>query len=86
VGQDIEHRRKRAQFRACHRGTKEMDWLVGRYAEATLASMDEAEMTLFERLLTVPDPDLQSWIMEPAQVEAAEFRPIIDRMRAFHGL
>ena len=38
---DLEIRRRRAAYRAHHRGTKEMDWLVGRYADAHLAEVRE---------------------------------------------
>ena len=31
---DLEMRRRRAAYRASHRGTKEMDIILGRYAEA----------------------------------------------------
>ena len=36
---DAETRRRRAAYRACHRGTKEMDWILGRFAEAALPAM-----------------------------------------------
>ena len=36
---DIEIRRRRAAYRACHRGTKEMDVVLGRFAQARLAAM-----------------------------------------------
>ncbi len=53
-------RRRRALYRAQHRGTKEMDHLLGRFAEARLAEMDDAALGLFETLLALPDPDLQT--------------------------
>ncbi len=37
MGEDIEVRRRRAVWRAGHRGTKELDLLVGRFAAAHLA-------------------------------------------------
>ena len=50
----LDERRRRAAYRATHRGTKEMDWLLGRYAEAHLASMPDAELDEFERLIQEP--------------------------------
>jgi antitoxin CptB len=52
----LEERRRRAQYRAAHRGTLEMDWLLGRYAAAALPAMPQAELDRFEGLLTLPDP------------------------------
>ena len=82
----IEHRRRRALFRANHRGTKELDWLIGRYAQARVPAMDEAEMDVFEPFLAVPDPDLHAWIMDPARLDQNAFRPIVADLRKFHRL
>lgn len=83
--QDIEIRRRRAAWRAAHRGTKELDILIGGFAEAKLAEMDEAALSHFEAFLTVPDPELQGWILggdEPA----TEFAGLAGSVRRFHGL
>ena len=81
----IDDRRRRALWRATHRGTKEMDWLLGRYAEALLPAMSEAEIEELERLILVPDPDLQSWIMEGMKADD-EHAALIDRIRAHHDV
>jgi antitoxin CptB len=83
---DVESRRRRAAFRATHRGTKEMDWLIGRFAQAHLAAMPLAELAQFEHFLALPDPDLHDMIMFPATAPAGEFAALIARVRAFHGL
>lgn len=83
---DNETRRRRAAYRANHRGTKEMDWLLGRYGEAHLAAMSDAELASFERLLALPDPDLQSWIMSGEPRAENELTDLVGRIRAYHGL
>ncbi|MGH6916010.1 MAG: succinate dehydrogenase assembly factor 2, partial [Geminicoccales bacterium] len=55
-------RRKRLRYRAWHRGTKEMDLLLGRFADAQLAGMTPAQLDAFEALLCESDPDLYDWI------------------------
>lgn len=82
----LDTRRRRALYRATHRGTKEMDWLLGHFAEARLAAMDEADLDGFERLLVLPDPDLQNWIMSGTRLDGSELAPLIERIRAFHGI
>ena len=81
-----DHRRRRALYRAQHRGTKEMDWLLGRYAAAQLPAMDEPGLGLFEELLELPDTDLHSWILDPAVIDEPRFQPLVMTLRAFHGL
>jgi antitoxin CptB len=83
---DLETRRKRALFRAQHRGTKEMDWLIGRYAEVKLPSMDTAALDHFDQLLAISDVDLHAWIIKPDAVVDHHFEQTIFDVRAFHDL
>lgn len=83
---DVEMRRRRAAFRACHRGTKEMDLLMGRFADARLAAMPPEMLAAFERLLVVPDPELHDMIVHPEIAPACEHAELIGQLRAFHGL
>jgi antitoxin CptB len=87
MSEDIEVRRRRAAWRAIHRGTKELDFLVGRFADDKLPAMIDPELDRFERLLAASDPELQSWLLGPAsQPEDAELAGLISEMRTFHGL
>lgn len=79
-------RRKRAAYRATHRGTKEMDIMIGRFAEARLSAMSEGELDLFERLLAMPDPMINDWLIDPARLADAGFADLVSEIRAFHGL
>ncbi len=63
---DLEMRRRRAAYRASHRGTKEMDIILGRYAEARLGAMAGEELSAFERFLALPDPLLTQWFSSGA--------------------
>lgn len=83
---DLDQRRRRAAFRASHRGTKEMDWLLGRYAEARLAAMTDVELADLERLLALPDPELQGWIMTGEPLVENDLTDLVGRIRSFHGL
>ena len=49
---------KKLLFKASHRGTKEMDIILGNFAKKNLDSMNNDNLKLFEELLEVPDPDL----------------------------
>lgn len=81
---DLETRRRRAVYRATHRGTREMDWLMGRYAEKTLPGMDEDQLARFEQFLSLPDPELQKWLMAPDAPTDIEFADLIEEVRQFH--
>jgi len=49
-------------FRSWHRGTRESDLILGRFAETHLARFDEAQLDRYEALLDCPDADLFDWI------------------------
>ncbi len=83
---DLDLRRRRALYRSQHRGTKEMDWLLGRYAEASLESMEEGALTRFEELLSLPDPELQNWIMSGDLPATSALHDLITTIRRYHGL
>jgi antitoxin CptB len=83
---DLDVRRKRALYRSQHRGTKEMDHLLGQYAMARLAQMDAAELALFETVLALPDPDLQTAIVSGEPIGRQDFDALIEELRSFHGL
>jgi len=83
---DLETRRRRAAYRAAHRGTKEMDWLLGRFAEAKLDGMSDVELSEFEDLLSAPDPELQNWIMDVSTVPDDRYAGLIRQLRAFYKL
>lgn len=80
----LDERRRRLLYRAWHRGMREMDLIMGRFADAEIGTMSEADVDAFEQLSEVPDPDLYAWIANgvaiPAQHDTAVFR----RLRAFH--
>ena len=83
---DIEMRRRRAAYRACHRGTKEMDLILGRFAVARLPDMTAAELDDFERLLALPDPLLTQWFSQAGGLEETAFAGLIVALRSYHGL
>jgi len=69
----MDDRRKKLKFRAWRRGFREIDLILGPFADETLAEMDEARLCEFEALLDAPDQDVFAWIMEAAKAPA-EFR------------
>lgn len=54
---------KRMAMRSWRRGTKEMDMILGPYADLHLAGMDAARLALYDRLLWENDQDLLPWVL-----------------------
>lgn len=64
-------RLKRMQMRSWRRGTKEMDLVLGPYADAQLSKMPLAELDAFDSLLEENDQDLMAWMLGQKQPPAA---------------
>jgi antitoxin CptB len=54
--------RKKLLFLSCHRGTKENDLLLGKFAQIHLSSLSSSQLEEFEEILQLPDSELFEWI------------------------
>jgi antitoxin CptB len=81
--EDLEVRRRRVRFRAWHRGTREMDLLMGGFADAELTRLSDAELHDFEHLLDLPDPLVFAWLAGLEDVPAEEQTAFFEKVRAF---
>ncbi|OJY32690.1 MAG: succinate dehydrogenase assembly factor 2 [Rhodobacterales bacterium 65-51] len=63
MSETAEARLKRMQMRSWRRGTKEMDLVLGPYAEVHLAAMDADTLDLYDALLAENDQDLLPWVL-----------------------
>lgn len=79
----LDVRRRKLLFRAWHRGMREMDLVMGRFADATVADLSNAELDAFERLMEVPDRDLLAWITGEEAVTTDHDTPLFRRLYEF---
>lgn len=80
-----ENRLKRLRMRSWRRGTKEMDLILGPYADARLAELAPEVLDLYEELLDENDQDLYLWISGVGGAPARHGE-IITHIRRFHGI
>ncbi len=81
---DLDPRRRRVLFRSWHRGIREMDLIMGRFAESHLKEMSDADLDDFEVLIEVPDHDLFSWICGSETVPANYDSNVFRALKSFH--
>ncbi len=79
----LDDRRKRLLFRCWHRGTREMDLILGRFADAEIAGLAEDELAELERLIEVPDPDLYAALTGSALPAAEHAGGLFERIKSF---
>lgn len=80
--EDIEIVRKRLIYRSWHRGTREMDLLMGSFADKNVASFNRDELQVYAALLEQNDPDLYDWITgqktPPANIMSDVFEKLMN--------
>jgi antitoxin CptB len=86
---NYEDRRKRALWRAGHRGTRELDLLMTQFAQDFLPHDEQGATDAFDRmeqieaLQQVNDPDVQVWLQNPASIPAELPEPLLSALRSF---
>jgi antitoxin CptB len=79
----MDDRRKKLRFRAWRRGFREIDLILGGFADRFLADLDEIGLDAFERLLDAPDQEVYEWVTEQAPAPRDYDTPVLETIRAF---
>ncbi len=66
--ENLEKRRKQLIFRSWHRGTREMDMILGSYAEQHIETMSANDLNEYAAFLEISDPELYNWYMRKEAV------------------
>ena len=73
-------------LRSWHRGTREMDLMMGKFADATLPSYDATQLQAYEALMHENDPDIYNWItLQEALPEAVQNNSALKELIAFYN-
>jgi antitoxin CptB len=79
----MDDRRKKLKFRAWRRGFRELDLILGPFADAQLSGLDEQGLDAFEDLLNANDQDVYAWVTEAADAPDPFNTPTLEHIRAF---
>ena len=79
----IDILKKRLLYQSQHRGIREMDLVLGGFAQQFLQTLNEEELVQFEDLLAFPDQDLYSWFFEGAEIPDTVSRKLIEMINYF---
>ncbi len=80
-----EIRLKRLRLRSWRRGIKEMDLILGQYADAALAALSPSELDAYEAFMAEDDQTLYAWISGRTPAPQIHM-PMLSRIRDFHDL
>ena len=80
----LDPRRRRLKFRLWHRGIREMDLVLGGFADAELAGLNAAELGEVEGWLDVPDQQMFAWVNGSETPPPDVDTPLFAKLRTFH--
>ncbi len=80
----LDPRRRRLLFLSWHRGIREMDLIMGRFANDEIEQLAGRELDDFERLTQLPDQELLAWVTGERETPAEYDTVVFRRMRDFH--
>ncbi len=81
---NLDPRRRRVLMRAWRRGMREMDYLLGGFADAHLPTLSESELDDFEALLNAQDRDALMWLTGETPTPPQFQTPLFAKLKAFH--
>jgi len=79
MNEALINRRKKLIFRSWHRGTREMDLIMGSFADTYLREFSDEECDQYEAILEYSDPDLYNWYTGKEDVPANLVTSVLDK-------
>jgi antitoxin CptB len=79
----LDARRRKLLFRSWHRGMREIDLILGTFADAEIGDLTETEIEQYERLLDIPDTEILPWITGERPIPESERTDLLHRILAF---
>ena len=79
----LDARRRKLLFRSWHRGIREMDLILGTFADSEIGGLGDAELDDYQALLELQDVDLLSWVTGEQPIPQSYDTPVFARILAF---
>jgi antitoxin CptB len=80
----LDVRRRRLLFRAWRRGVREIDLIVGRFADAYIDTLNDGALDEFEALIEVPNAELYAWVTGDEPVPQDFDTAVLRQLISFH--
>lgn len=76
-----ETRLRRVRYRSWHRGCKETDVILGRFADERLETLNPEQLSVYEKLLDEQDVDIWNWLVGKEEVPDTAYTPLLDILK-----
>ncbi|TWG59405.1 MULTISPECIES: succinate dehydrogenase assembly factor 2 [unclassified Aminobacter] len=80
---DLDTRRRRILYRSWHRGMREVDLILGSFADGEIDKLTEEELNIYERLMSEDDGDILKWVLGEKPVPAEHDTPVFAKILSY---
>ena len=80
---DKENLKKQIIYRSTHRGSKEMDLLVGSFVKDNIDSLSYKDLSMLKIFIDTDDEILKSWYFENASTKSIFLNKVIKKFKKF---
>ena len=81
----LDVRRRKLLYRAWRRGVREMDLIIGRFADVHIDALDDTGLDDFEHLIEAPNAALYAWVTDTEAAPADYDTAVLAKLKAFHA-
>jgi len=75
--------KKQIIYRSSHRGTKEMDLLLGNFVKQNIDKFTNSELRDLEKLMEIEDEILQKWYFEKSNENLISLNKVTEMLKEF---
>ncbi len=75
---------KKLYFQSWHRGMRETDLLLGKFADTKLSELDDVQLDMYETILAEHDNDIFDWISGRKEIPKRLDNPVMDMLMEFY--
>lgn len=82
---DLDIRRRKALFRSWHRGMREVDLILGTFADAEIGRLSDDDLGVYEAFMAEQDADILKWVTGELPVPALHDTPVFAKVLSYRG-
>jgi antitoxin CptB len=80
---DLDPRRRKILFRSWHRGMREVDLILGSFADAEIEVLSDEELAVYEAFMSELDGDILKWVTGEEPVPAHHDTPVFAKILSY---
>lgn len=82
---DLDPRRRKVLFRSWHRGMREVDLILGAFADNEIDRLSDEELTVYEAFMAEQDADILKWVIGETPVPERHDTPVFAKILSYRN-